>query len=64
MRVIVNIHGNDLTVGGAERAVDLLSRGLAARGHEVSLFLTRCVLRGTRAETHVPLRLVHAIRER
>jgi glycosyltransferase involved in cell wall biosynthesis len=38
MRVmIVNSHGNDLTVGGAERAVDMLSRGLAARGHEVSL---------------------------
>ena len=38
MRVLlVNSHGNDLSVGGAERAVDLLHQGLAARGHSVSL---------------------------
>ena len=38
MRVLlVNSHGNDLSVGGAERAVDLLRQGLAARGHSISL---------------------------
>ncbi len=38
MRVLlVNGHGNDLTAGGAEKAVDLLYRGLGARGHSVSL---------------------------
>ncbi len=38
MRILmVNSHGDDTVVGGTEKGVDLLSSGLAARGHSVSL---------------------------
>lgn len=38
MRILmVNSHGNDTVVGGTEKGIDLLSRGLAARGHSISM---------------------------
>lgn len=35
--LMVNSHGNDTRVGGAEKGIDLLAEGLLARGHSVSV---------------------------